>query len=182
MSSALACDRQASADAVATEIEAHHISTVKSAYVSIDTCKVERITYFLPTNSNHTLASRQIICSAKQAQTDFMMICDKRCSQKGLMTVVWVPGWEAPLAKLSEVLSLLTNRPSPPSPPPLIAVLTTLYALLAGDAQGRRPLTFFCKWRISDSTTKTRRLPVAKSILVPEAARLTRLKIVPFGW
>ena len=65
LTSALARERQASADAAASLIEAEHIEALTSNCVNIDTRKVARITFLPPTNPNHTLAAQQLMWSVK---------------------------------------------------------------------------------------------------------------------
>ena len=133
--SALARDRQASVDAAAAQIEARHITTVKSAYANIDTRKVKPITYMPPTSpTKHSLPKNLWARSnkPKPASCRFAIRVATMTAQKQ-----WFgsPGGNAPFANLSGVLSPLTHRQHIPSPPSLMTFLAKSHALLAREIQ-----------------------------------------------
>ena len=65
LTSALARERQASADAAASLIKAEHIEALTCNCVNIDSRKVACITSLPPTSPNHALAAQQLIRSVK---------------------------------------------------------------------------------------------------------------------
>ena len=113
LSSALARARQASVDKAAAKAEDEYVASVGYNYVNVDTRKVQRICTLPPSNENQALAAQHLMRSAKQAQTDILQVCDKRCSLLGLQTEVWIRGWERPLHK-AFVRAIPLDKPSTP--------------------------------------------------------------------
>ena len=145
LSSAFAHERQAAVDEAAARAKAEHIDAVKYKCVNNDTRKMAGITTLPPTHPNQAFAAQQLMRSVKEAQTDILIIYDSCCSRDGLKSPVGSPGGNAPSTEPSGVLSIMTNRPSPPSTPSLMTFLARSREQPNEDIPVRRLLTFSSK-------------------------------------